>query len=275
MSVRVVVVVQARTGSSRLPGKVLMPLAGVPLLEQMIRRVAAASIPSEIIVATTREAEDDPIVELCNRYSWPVYRGHSTNLLDRHIGAAHEARAKADDLVVKIPSDCPLIDPRVIDRVLAVAVEGREMYDYVSNLHPATWPDGQDVEAMPLGVLEMAASEATRPMEREHTTPFIWERPDRFRLANVIWGHGLDTSMTHRWTIDYPEDYQFLARVYDELYRDGAEPFSVEQIMALVESRPEIAAINAHLAGVNWYRHHLGELRTVGASQTRTTTEDR
>jgi spore coat polysaccharide biosynthesis protein SpsF len=275
--VKLAIVIQARTGSSRLPGKVLLPLAGKPLLERMIERVRGArrtpsprrgegrggGLPFEIVVATTTDPSDDPIVELCRTLDVRCHRGHPTDLLDRHIEAA---RAMKADTVAKIPSDCPLIDPRVIETVLEAFSPDR--HDYVGNLHPATWPDGNDVEVMPVEALELAWREATKPHEREHTTPFLWDQPDRFRLANVAWDTGLDYSMSHRFTIDYPEDYDFIRAVYDELH-DANTPFSCEDIVRLCEARPDIFALNSMHAGVNWYRHHLDDLRTVDASMTR------
>jgi len=175
-----VVVVQARTGSTRLPGKVMMPLAGRPLLERMIERVRAASTPFELVVATTTETADDAVRALCRDADVACYSGHPTDLLDRHYRAALPF---APDAVVKIPSDCPLIDPAVIDRVLGAYGERAGGVDYASNLHPATYPDGNDVEVVAAGVLEEAWREAALPFEREHTTPFIWERPSRYRIA--------------------------------------------------------------------------------------------
>src|SRR5262249_23295041 len=168
--------------------------------------------------------------------------------------AAHSCRA---DVVVKIPSDCPLVDPAIIDRVIGYYVAHAELADFVSNLHPASYPDGNDVEVMPMGVLETAWIEATAEHEREHTTPFIWERRDRFRVHNVAWESGLDYSTTHRWTIDYPEDYKFLAAVYDQLWTDTRPIFSMAAVLSLVEARPDIAALNACHAGKGWYRDHL------------------
>jgi spore coat polysaccharide biosynthesis protein SpsF len=261
----IVVVIQARMGSTRLPGKVMLPLAGAPLLARMLERVVAARTPFETVVATTTDSADDPIVDLSRRSGVACYRGHPIDLLDRHYQAAliHHA-----DVVVKIPSDCPLIDPEVIDRVLGEFIARREPVDYLSNLHPASWPDGQDVEAMTLGALDTAWREARRPFEREHTTPFLWERPERFRIGSVMMPGGEDLSMAHRWTVDYPEDYQFVATIYEHLHAPG-RIFGVDHVLSLVSARPDLAAINAHLAGVNWYRNHIGELRTVDASMTR------
>ncbi|MFT3766736.1 MAG: glycosyltransferase family protein [Minicystis sp.] len=262
------VVVQARTGSTRLPGKVRLPLAGKTLLERMVERVRAAKTRFDLVVATTVEASDDPLVELCTAADVPCFRGHPTDLLDRHYHAALAAGPSVDT-VVKIPSDCPLIDPAVIDRVLAAhfASGGN---DFTSNLHPATYPDGNDVEVMTLDALAIAYREAERPLEREHTTPFIWERPERFKIGSVVWETGLDYSMSHRFTIDYPEDYEFIKAVYEELWRPEHPIFGLGDILRLMEARPDIAEKNAKYAGVNWYRHHLGELRTVTARETRT-----
>ena len=263
---KLAVIVQARTGSTRLPGKVLMPLAGRPLLQRMLERVKAAKTPFELVVATTSSSSDDPIRDLCESLNIICYSGHPTNLLDRHYQAALLVGA---DMVAKIPSDCPLIDPAVIDKVLAIFAREYAWYDFVSNLHPATYPDGNDVEVMSFGALQTAWKEATRDFEREHTTPFLWERPERFRIGNVVWDTGLNYSMTHRWTIDYPEDYLFLQTVYDQLWSEEKPIFSLQDILHLLRADPHIAKINAKYAGANWYRHHIDELRTITPSEVR------
>lgn len=257
---RVVVVVQARTGSSRLPGKVLKPACGAPLLVRQVERIAAASMPSEIIVATTVDAADEPIVQICDAAGFQVVRGHPTDCLDRHVVAARAAKA---DAVVKIPSDCPLIDPAAIDRVIGEYLAAPDRWDFVSNLHPPTWPDGNDVEIMPMAVLETAWREVQRPLEREHTTPFIWDQPERFRVCNVRWETGLDYSESHRFTLDYEEDYQMIRAVYDALWEPTHPIFPIADILALLEARPEIRNLNARHLGVTWYRNHPGELKTV------------
>jgi spore coat polysaccharide biosynthesis protein SpsF len=249
------ILVQARTGSTRLPGKILRPLAGRPLLERQLERIGAARGPFELVVATTVDPADDAVVDLCRRTGVRCFRGHPTDLLDRHLGAARELGA---DEVVKIPSDCPLIDPRVIDRVLATFDPAR--HDYCGNLHPGSWPDGNDVEIMPMAALERAHREAQAPFEREHTTPYLWNHPDRFRLHNVVWERGVDLSQSHRFTIDYEEDYRFIAAVYDALY-DALRVFCVDDILRLLEERPDIYALNAAHRGVFWYRHHQDELK--------------
>jgi spore coat polysaccharide biosynthesis protein SpsF len=263
---KTLVVVQARMGSSRLPGKVMRPLAGAPLLARMIERLRAARTPLELIVATTTGLGDAPIRHLCRRLGVACFSGHPTDLLDRHYQASRSVGA---DVVVKVPSDCPLIDPAILDRVLSIFLEDPGRYDYLSNLHPASYPDGNDVEVMTEAALATAWREAARPFEREHTTPFLWERPERFRIGNVVWEEGRDLSMTHRFTVDYPEDHEFVAAVFEALWTPLHPVFGLGDILALLERRPDMVAINAGFAGVNWYRHHLGELRTVRPEATR------
>ncbi|MGI4871410.1 MAG: cytidylyltransferase domain-containing protein [Janthinobacterium lividum] len=259
--------IQARRGSSRLPDKVSLDLCGQPLLVRQVERVQQASRAGRVAVITTTDPADDPLAALCQAHSIDVFRGSALDLLDRHYQAArHFGETEA---VVKIPSDCPLIDPAIIDRVLGYFEDAAGQYDFVSNLHPATYPDGNDVEVMTFAALETAWREARRPLEREHTTPFFWENPDRFRLANLTWETGLDYAMSHRFTIDYPADYTFIKAVYEALYL-GNPRFVLADILALLKQRPDIYALNADLAGVNWYRNHLGELRTVDETNTKT-----
>ncbi|AFH49230.1 Polysaccharide biosynthesis protein [Ignavibacterium album JCM 16511] len=261
----IVTVIQARTGSTRLPNKVLMPLTGKTLLERMIERIQWSELAGKIIVATTEEKSDDVIQEICEKNNFQIYRGSTEDLLDRHYQAAKLLNA---DAVVKIPSDCPLIDYKIIDKVITYFINNSEKYDFVSNLHPATYPDGNDVEIMHFSVLEDAWKNAKRKLEREHTTPYIWENPDKFRIGNVEWETGLNYSMSHRFTIDYPEDYEFIKRVFDELYHKNPK-FSLEEILNLLEEKPEIKKINEKYCGVNWYRNHLNELKTITADQTK------
>ncbi|MCB9655329.1 MAG: glycosyltransferase family protein [Deltaproteobacteria bacterium] len=264
---RILVVVQARVGSSRFPGKVLLPLEDQPLLLRLLERVSGATTRFEMVVATTTEREDDEVASLARAAGYDVFRGHKDDLLDRHFQAA---RAREADVVVKIPSDCPLIDPAVIDLVLSVFAAHQGEVDFVSNLHPATYPDGHDVEVMSFAALECAWHEAKAPYQREHTTPFIWDQPERFRVRNVTWPGGRDLSMSHRFTIDYPEDYTFISAIYQRLYRPEDPIFRLEEILDLLEAEPHLRAINADYVGVNWYRHHLDALSTVSPTETRT-----
>jgi len=253
-----VVVVQARVSSTRLPGKVLLPLCGKPMLERQIERIRAASARFELCVATTRSPDDEPIRQICRRLSLRCFDGHPLDLLDRHYQVALAYGAEA---VVKIPSDCPLIDPAAIDRVLRQHEALRGQVDFVTNLQPPTWPDGNDVEVMTFQALETAYREATRPFEREHTTPFIWERPERFRIANVRWETGLDWSKSHRFTVDHAQDFAFVSRVYEELSTPERPVFSLAQIVELLKNRPEICELNARYSGQSWHLAVATELK--------------
>lgn len=265
MSQRILIVVQARMASSRLPGKVMLPLLNKSLLARMAERLQMIKHPARVIIATSVNDEDEVIEQEAMNIGLPCFRGSVENLLDRHYQVALLYNA---DIVLKIPSDCPLIDPLIIDQVLDFFFENEEQYDYVSNLHPATWPDGNDVEVMTMDCLEKAWQMAARPLELEHTTPYIWENPDQFRIGNVSWDTGLDYSMSHRFTIDYEADYLFIKRVFEELYA-GNHSFTCGDIVDLLAQKPEIYGINAEYAGVNWYRNHLDELSTISSNQTK------
>jgi spore coat polysaccharide biosynthesis protein SpsF len=260
---KVVTVIQARCSSTRLPGKILLPLAGAPLLARMVERVRAAPRVGEVVVATTVDSADEATEELCRKHDIACYRGHATDLLDRHLRCAASRNA---EVVLKIPSDCPLIDPAVIDRVIERYFASE--VDFASNLHPASYPDGQDVEVVALPALERAWAEASHDFEREHTTPYIWEHPEKFRLLNVAWETGQDLSMSHRLTIDYREDYELIRLIYENLFAQNPL-FGLAEIMELLDRKPELRAINARYAGVNWYRHHMDSLKTIRPDQTK------
>jgi spore coat polysaccharide biosynthesis protein SpsF len=244
-------------GSTRLPGKVLLPLGGRPLLERMLARVTRAAQVDDVVVATTTADADEPIRQLAADLGVACVSGHPTDLIERHLQAADRMSA---DAIVKIPSDCPLIDPEIVDEVVGHYRRHRARYDYVGNLRPATWPDGNDVEVLPRHVLGEAWLEASRAYEREHTTPFVWDRPERYRLGNVTMAGGVDLSTSHRLTIDYEEDYQVIAAVFDAL--GGAPLFSFTEIVDFLDAHPEIAGLNAGFRGTGWIDKHRHELRT-------------
>jgi spore coat polysaccharide biosynthesis protein SpsF len=252
--------------SSRFPGKVMRPILGESLLYRMMERLQMIKHPAQFVVAIPEEEKGGVIEQECKRINIPCYCGDLNNLLDRHYQVAKLYNA---DIVLKIPSDCPLIDPRIIDQVLDFYFEHEGEYDFVSNLHPATFPDGNDVEIMTMACIEKTWKEASRKLELEHTTPYIWENQDKFRIGNVVWNTGRDYSMSHRFTIDYQADYEFIKTVFEELYPMKRD-FSCHDILDLLEKRPDIYQINAEYSGVNWYRNHLDELKTISADQTKT-----
>jgi spore coat polysaccharide biosynthesis protein SpsF len=256
---KTVVIVQARSGSTRLPAKVLYPLGGRPMLIRMLERLAFARTPDAVVVATTTDPSDDVIEEAVIRSGFPCLRGHPTDLLDRHYAVARRLEA---DVVVKIPSDCPLVDPAVVDRVVTAHLEDPRRPDYTSNLHPESYPDGNDVEVMTFTALETACREATRPYEREHTTPFLWDQPERFVTGNVLWEARRDLSRTHRVVVDYEEDYEVVRAVFEALWSATRPVFSVAQVATFLDRNPELRRINEGRFGASWYRAHASELRT-------------
>jgi spore coat polysaccharide biosynthesis protein SpsF len=231
---RTVAIVQARTGSTRLPGKVHLPLLGEPILTRVMRRAARAATVDEVAIATTDLPGDDTIVELASRVGWPVVRGSETDLLDRYLLAA---RSRGADRIVRITSDCPLIDPGLIDEV--VEALDRESGDYAGNtLEPRTYPRGLDVEVVTRDALETAGREDADPASREHATPYVRMHPERFRLVRVA---GAVDRSAHRWTVDTPADYELVRRIYESLGRDD---FTWLEALAVVEANPAWGTAN-------------------------------
>jgi spore coat polysaccharide biosynthesis protein SpsF len=266
---KILTVIQARTKSTRLPGKVLLPLAGKELLIRIYERVNSSPLAGRVVIAIPDTPDEYDLFDFCKTNNLEVFRGHPTNLLDRHYRAGLHYEA---DAVVKIPSDCPLIDPKIITKVLDFFIVNRD-YDYVSNLHPATYPDGNDVEILTIEALKICHDNSIHIWEREHTTPYVWEHPELFRIGNVIWETGLDYSMQERWTIDYPEDYLFIKEIYNKLYVKNPV-FGINDILELLAAEPALRDVNKKYLGVNWYRNHLNELKTIGTAQTRSIDEN-
>lgn len=260
---RIIVFVQARMGSTRLPGKALKKVLGKELLLFQIERIRRAKTIDDVVVITSTKEEDGQIYDLCAANNIKCYRGSENDLLDRHYQAA---KIYGADFVVKIPSDCPLTDYSVIDRVINFWLENKNQYDYVSNYHPPTFPDGLDVEGCPFDILETAWKEAKNTHEREHTFPFIWDNPKRFRIGNVT-NKLEDMFLSHRWTMDYPEDYEFIKRIIEELKEN--QGFLMEDILALLKAKPEIQEINKKYLGVNWYKNVQDKLQTISRNMYR------
>lgn len=239
-----VIIVQARMTSTRLPGKVLMPVLGKPLLAYELERLQRCQQADALMVATTTNASDDRVVALCQELNVPVFRGAEQDVLSRYHGAAQQAQAET---VVRVTADCPLIDPSVVDTVIAhfkAAQTGpQSTLDYASNTLVRSYPRGLDVEVFSRSALEMAQQEAIEPAHREHVTPFFYHNPQRFRLASLEapqnWGH-------HRWTVDTPEDFELARRILEALY--PVKPsFDCRDVLTLLEQHPDWVALNAHI----------------------------
>lgn len=230
----ILAILQARTSSTRLPGKVMMPLAGAPMIVRQIERVARSRLIDRLVVATSVNPGDDILEKTCRREGVAVHRGPLDDVLARFIGAAN-AFGPADH-IVRLTGDCPLADPEVIDLTLRTHLESGA--DYTSNSpDPGAYAKGLDVEVMTADALRRAAAEAASPEAHEHVTWDIWHSPDRYRLA---WVSAPDGESEVRWTVDRPDDYAFVAAVYDALYPDNRR-FTSDDVRAFVRDREDLA----------------------------------
>lgn len=237
---KTVVIIQARTGSTRLPGKVLKQLRGQTVLGHVVNRVRRCGEIDEIVVATTDLDEDVAIVLEAQRLGANVFRGSETDVLSRYSLAARAAEAA---VVVRVTSDCPFIDPDVIDQHVSTfkqAVKAGRRLDYLSNTHPRSFPHGLDVEVFSGAMLEQANREARAEYEREHVTPFFYLNPERFVIENISQPH--DQSQL-RWTLDEPADWAFFEAVFDKA--PVGEFLNTAEILRLLEHYPELNAINS------------------------------
>lgn len=231
-------IVQARMGSTRLPGKVLMELAGRPVLALVLARLSRSRRIGRVVVATTTQAEDDAIVAACAALDVAVHRGPLDDVLARYAGAA--ARFGGDP-VVRVTSDCPLIDPDVIDAMLASF--DPSACDYLSNAIERSFPRGLDAEVFSRAALQRAHREAGQPHEREHVTPYLYQHPERFRLAHY---RRDDDRSALRWTLDTPEDYEFL-RAFVQRLGDRVVEAGIDELLRSFDGAPELGEINRHI----------------------------
>ena len=244
---KIVIIVQARMTSTRLPGKVLKEILGKSLLEYHIERLRRVKSVDDIVIATTTNETDLPIVALCERLGVTVTRGSEQDVLARYYEAAMLHHI---DIVVRVTSDCPLIDPTVIDKAVAMYREPGDKYDYVSNSLTQSYPYGLAVEVFSGKVLQEAYLEAVAAPEREHVSPFIYTRPERFRIGQLVQSENLSH---HRWTVDTPDDFELVRRIIEALYPHNPQ-FSTEDVLELLKEHPDWFQINAHV-----HQKKLGE----------------
>jgi len=238
MKGRIVAIIQARTGSIRLPGKVLKDIDGETMLSRVVGRARRANLLNDVVVATTLEQPDDAILTECKRLDVPVFRGDTQDVLGRYYEAAKTYGAQ---VVVRITSDCPLIDPGVIDHVIYAFLS--QLLDYASNTLMRTYPRGLDTEVMTTSALGQAYHEAVKPYQRVHVTPYIYENPCLFKLLSVT----AETNHSqHRWTVDTQEDLNFVRAIYTRLANGGI--FSWRDVLALLTRDPDLAELNIHVS---------------------------
>ena len=229
------IILQARMGSTRLPGKTLKTICDKSILEHVIERLKHSKTVDEIIVATTTSNSDDNIETVCIENGVKCFRGSENDVLSRYY---HAAKENDVELVIRITADCPLIDPTIIDKL--VNVYRKNGYDYISNVHPPTYPDGLDVEVFSFSALEEAFNEANLLSEREHVTPYIWKNKNKFKMKNII--NDVDLS-EYRWTVDREEDFLFIQKIYEHLYKK-CNVFSTDDVLNLLNNHPKWLDIN-------------------------------
>ncbi len=253
-SVKIVAIIQARMGSTRLPGKVMKTLGDRTVLAQVIRRVKACQLIDQIVVATSNQPHDDVIVAEAEKYQVNWFRGSENNVLERYYQAAQAYQA---DVIVRITADCPLLDPVIVTEMLwsfIKALKGGLPIDYLSNCLHRSYPRGLETEIFTFNALTKAYQCATLGYEKEHVTPYIYLHPDKFYLHNQA--SDKDYS-DYRLTLDTEEDWQLMRTIYQSIYEHDLQPdeiFGWDKVRVLLEKNPELQLINDHVP-----HKHLGE----------------
>lgn len=234
----IVAIIQAHMGSTRLPGKVMKDLAGQPMLVRVVERTYRARTLSNVVIATTELPADDVIIRLCGKQGWFCFRGSEDDVLDRYYQTAQYFHA---DAIVRISSDCPLIDPGVIDNIVSTYISFQPDIQYVSNNLTRTYPYGLDAEVIKFTALEKAWQEDHNPSWREHVTLYILRHPEIFKMRGIT--NDKDYSYM-RWTVDTPEDLKFVRKIYNHFKHDK---FSWREVLQLLEMHPGWLKINQNV----------------------------
>jgi len=247
---KIVAIVQARMGSTRLPRKMMLNLVGQPVISRIFERIKYSKYIDEAWLATTNSTNDEVLASWANNNKINCFRGSEDDVLDRYYQTAKKSRA---DVVIRLTGDCPLLDPQIIDKVIEVYKKENGNLDYVSNVHPPTYPDGMDVEVVSFFALEEAWQSAKLKSEREHVTPYIWKKLDLYKTRNVI--HDVDLS-NYRWTLDTEDDLRLIEKIYREMNK--VESFcGLDCILKIVNQYPEWNSIN------NQYERNEGYTKSI------------
>ncbi|PKO05967.1 MAG: acylneuraminate cytidylyltransferase [Chloroflexi bacterium HGW-Chloroflexi-3] len=242
---KIVAIIQARMTSSRLPEKVLIDIAGFPMLYHVIKRVSSAKLLDQVVVATTNDPADDLIEEFCNSNSQNCFRGHPYDVLDRYYQAALQFEA---DIIVRITADCPIMDPSLIDSLIQSFLESE--VDFAANRLPPPWkrtyPIGLDIEIVRFKALEKAWQEAKSQFEREHVMPYLYDRPGRFK---ILLSHHEPDYGEKRWTVDTPQDLELINKIFDHFF--PRIEFSWLEVIDLFKSNPDLEKINTGINAKN------------------------
>lgn len=249
---KIIAIIQARMSSTRLPGKVLADISGMSMIDRIVQRVAAVSAIQKCVVATTTDLADDVLVEHLQRRSVCVFRGARDDVLDRYYQCAAQHSA---NIIVRVTADDPFKDPGIVEQAVNLFLAD-PVIDYCSNTLVPTYPEGLDVEVFRYSALARAWKQAAQPSEREHVTPYIWKRPDLFRLTSFEFERDLSS---WRWTVDRPVDLEFARTVFAHFSISPLVPFA--EILAWLEANPAVRAINAGI------ERNEGYLKSLASEQ--------
>lgn len=250
----ILAIIQARTGSARLPGKMMKYIGDKTIIHHCIDQVKRARKVDRVVVATTTGGEDDKLVEMVKQSKCDVARGSSEDVLDRFYQAAKERNATT---IVRVNGDCPFIDPVLIDETVQFFLDHHDEYDYVSNVHPPSVPDGYDVEVFTYEALERACRTADMKSQREHVTSAIWEHPESYRVG--VFRHGEDLSHI-RIVVDEQEDLEMLREIHAKL---NGKAINLVNVMDVIRAYPDLLEINRKYKREEGYRKSLAEDRKV------------
>ena len=228
-------ILQARVSSTRLPGKVIKDIMGLPMIIRQVERVRRAKVIDQLLIATSLDSSDDAIEHLCEEYKIAYFRGSLNDVLDRFYRAAESV---LPDHIVRLTGDCPLADPELIDKVISYHLEGG--FDYTSNTVEPTYPDGLDIEVFRFHCLKKAWEEARLPSQREHVTLFMYTQPNLFRVGSFK--GDVDYSKL-RLTVDEPVDFELVTRIYQALYPSNPE-FTTEDVLTFLKENKTLVSLN-------------------------------
>lgn len=245
------IIIQARMGSTRLPGKVIKKIEGKPVLAHVIERLKMVK-GVKIILATTNKKEDDILEKITKKCQISVFRGSENDVLDRFYQAAKLFNV---DPIVRITADCPLIDPGIVEAVIELYFKNN--LDHVCNSHPPTFPDGMDVEALSFKVLEECWQKAKTPEDREHVTTYIFKNQQKFKVANFS---SNENFYDVRLALDEKEDFILIKKIYKELYKNNPS-FGFKEIMELIKNKPELVKINQKVNSYPISRWKRGQIK--------------
>lgn len=255
---KIITILQARYSSTRLPGKVLLPILGQPMLIQQINRIKNSTLHGQIVIATSTHHEDEKIVNCCKENGITYYCGKLDDVLDRFYQAASLYQP---DHIVRLTGDCPLIDPQIIDQVIQTHLDGN--FDYTTNALKPTYPDGLDVEIFKLSALKTAWIEATLNSDREHVTPYIYRNNDQFNIGHIY--NNIDLSHL-RWTVDWQIDFDLIKKIFENLFPYNPR-FTFSDILQFIERHPELKTINTYHTRNEGLQKSLQEDQLISRAQ--------